>query len=72
MSKEPTLGELAAEARHAADRFTLQRQKVYAGRGDSRRLAELQRASDGATARLRAREAADEHRDEPAPDAPAS
>jgi hypothetical protein len=56
---EPTLAELIAEAHHAAQRVALQRQKLYSGRGDPRRLAELERVADGATERLRRREEAD-------------
>jgi hypothetical protein len=53
---EPSLTELRAEARHAAERVALQRQKLYAGRGDARRLAELERMERGAAQRLRRRE----------------
>jgi hypothetical protein len=49
--------ELDAEARHAAERLALYQQRVYAGRADGRRLAELQRAAAGAAER------ADRHRD---------
>jgi hypothetical protein len=54
--------ELAAEAGHAASRVALYEQKLYAGRGEARRLAELQREAAGAAERLalaRARAAAD-------------
>jgi hypothetical protein len=43
--------ELEAEARHAAERLALYQQRVYAGRADGRRLAELQRAATGAADR---------------------
>lgn len=43
--------ELDAEARHAAERLALYQQRVYAGRADGRRLAELQRAAAGAADR---------------------
>ena len=43
--------ELAAEARYAAERVALYQQRVYAGRADGRRLAELQRAAAGASER---------------------
>jgi hypothetical protein len=59
MGREPSLQELTLEARHATDRVALYRQKVYAGVGDVRRLAELERIADGATQRLRERRAAD-------------
>jgi hypothetical protein len=54
--------ELTAEARHTADRVALYERKLYAGRGEARRLAELQREAAGAAERLalaRARAAAD-------------
>jgi hypothetical protein len=44
--------ELSAEASHAASRVALYQQKLYAGRGDERRLAELQREAAGAAERL--------------------
>jgi hypothetical protein len=44
--------ELSAEASHTASRVTLYQQKLYAGRGDTRRLAELQREAAGAAERL--------------------
>jgi hypothetical protein len=44
--------ELSAEVRHTADRVALYQQKLYAGRGDARRLAELQREAAGAAERL--------------------
>jgi hypothetical protein len=50
---EPTLAELVAEARHATERVALYRQRLYAGRGDLRRLAELERVAEGAASRLR-------------------
>lgn len=59
MSPEASLAELRAEAQHASDRVALQRQKLYSGRGDARRLAELERAQQGAADRLRRREEAD-------------
>jgi hypothetical protein len=54
--------ELSAEASHTASRVALYQQKLYAGRGDERRLAELQREAAGAAERLtlaRARAATD-------------
>jgi hypothetical protein len=60
--------DLRAEAEHAAERVLLCRRKVRLGRGDPRRLAELERVSSGAAgiaaeraqlaARLRGRETA--------------
>jgi hypothetical protein len=44
--------ELTAEAHHTASRVALYQQKLYAGRGDQRRLAELQREAAGAAERL--------------------
>jgi hypothetical protein len=44
--------ELSAEVRHTAERVALYQQKLYAGRGDARRLAELQREAAGAAERL--------------------
>jgi hypothetical protein len=50
--REPSIVELTAEAGHTASRVALYEQKVYAGRGDARRLAELQREAAGAAERL--------------------
>ncbi len=50
--REPSVVELSAEVRHTADRVALYQQKLYAGRGDARRLAELQREAAGAAERL--------------------
>jgi hypothetical protein len=49
---EPGILELTAEARHTASRVALYEQKLYAGRGDERRLAELRREAAGAAERL--------------------
>jgi len=47
--------DLRAEARFARERYDLYRAKVYSGRSTSpARLRELQRASEGAQARLEA------------------
>jgi hypothetical protein len=51
-SRAPSLAELTAEADHTANRVALYQQKLYAGRGDVRRLAELQREAAGAAERL--------------------
>ncbi len=61
--REPSMVELSAEASHTASRVALYQQKLYAGRGDERRLAELQREATGAAERLalaRARAAPDD------------
>src|SRR3954447_4752519 len=44
---------LRAEAEHAAQRVVLYRRKVLLGRGDLRRLAELERVSSGAADRAK-------------------
>jgi hypothetical protein len=49
---EPTLRELQAVAKHATDRLGLYRRRVYVGRGNLPRLAELTRIADGAAKRL--------------------
>jgi hypothetical protein len=51
MAPSQKAAELDAEARHAAERLALYQQRVYAGRADGRRLAELQRAATGAAGR---------------------
>ena len=51
------LEELRAEAKHAAQRLALYRRKVLLGQGEPRRLAELERISQGAAARLEREEA---------------
>jgi hypothetical protein len=50
---EPSLAELRAAAAHAEDRLALYRRRVYLGRGEPARLAELERISAGAAERLR-------------------
>ena len=52
MTPEQQAAQLAAEARYAADRVALYRQRMYAGRGDPLRLAELERIAAGAAERL--------------------
>jgi hypothetical protein len=55
----PTLRELQDVAKHASDRLALYRRRVYVGRGDLSRLAELTRIAEGAAKRLaRAKEIA--------------
>jgi hypothetical protein len=51
-SRGASLEELRAEASHAAQRLALYRRKVLLGRGDPRRLAELERISTMAAERL--------------------
>ena len=50
---EPSVAELKALADHAGRRVMLYRRRMYVGRGDAERLAELERIASGATARLR-------------------
>ncbi len=50
--REPSLAQLTAEAHHADTRLALYRRKLYAGKGDMRRLAELERVAAGAADRL--------------------
>ncbi|HWI72166.1 MAG TPA: hypothetical protein VNT55_09435 [Baekduia sp.] len=50
--RDPSMAELTAEAQHTASRVALYEQKLYAGRGDERRLAELRREAAGAAERL--------------------
>jgi hypothetical protein len=52
-SRGASLEELRAEANHAAQRVSLYRRKILLGRGDARQLAELERISTGAAARLK-------------------
>ncbi len=52
-SREPTVAELKALADHADQRLALYRRRVNLGRGDLRRLAELERIAKGAADRLR-------------------
>jgi hypothetical protein len=51
MAPSQKAADLAAEARYAANRVTLYQQRVYSGRADGRRLAELQRIAAGAADR---------------------
>jgi hypothetical protein len=51
--RKPTVAELQALADHASQRLALYRRKMYLGRGDPRRLAELERIAAGAADRLR-------------------
>ena len=50
--REPTVAELTALARYATDRVALYRRKMFAGGGEPRRLAELERVAAGAVSRL--------------------
>jgi hypothetical protein len=47
------LAELRAEASYARDKLALYRRRTLMGKGDPRRLAELERAEAGARDRLR-------------------
>jgi hypothetical protein len=68
MPREQKSAELVAEARYAADRVALYRQRLYRGDGDPRRLAELERIAAGARERLeRHRAAAEDAGDDPSP-----
>jgi hypothetical protein len=51
--REPSVEELRAAAAHASRRVALYRRRIYAGGGEPRRLAELERISAGAAERLR-------------------
>ena len=51
--RSPSLEELRAEAEYAGQRLALYRRKVLLGRGEPLRLAELERTSTGAAARLK-------------------
>jgi hypothetical protein len=48
-----SVAELAAHASYASQRAQLYRRRVYLGRGELTRLAELERISAGAADRLR-------------------
>jgi hypothetical protein len=48
----PSVRDLRAEAAHARDRLALYRRRMYLGRGEPLRLAELERIADGAAERL--------------------
>ena len=52
MPPDPKLAELVAEARYAIDRVATYRQRLYIGKGEPRRLAELERIAAGAQERL--------------------
>jgi hypothetical protein len=51
--REPSLAELRALSKHATERLALYRRKMYIGRGEQRRLAELERIAAGAADRLK-------------------
>ena len=51
--RPPSRQELRAALDHARQRLALYRRRMYLGKGNTRRLAELQREADGAQARLR-------------------
>ena len=50
---EPSIDELRAQASHTKQRAALYRRKILIGRGESRRLDELERVAAGAASRLR-------------------
>ncbi len=50
---EPSIDELRAQADHSRQRAALYRRKILIGRGESRRLDELERVAAGAASRLR-------------------
>ena len=50
--REPVITDLRALLAHAEQRLALQRRRMYLGRGDPRRLAELERIATGARDRL--------------------
>ncbi len=52
--REPSLPDLRAASAHAAHRLALYRRRVYLGRGELGRLADLERVAAGAAARLKA------------------
>lgn len=54
---DPSVEELRAEATYASERLALYRRRMLLGRGDARRLAELERVAQGARDRLRRAEA---------------
>jgi uncharacterized protein involved in exopolysaccharide biosynthesis len=63
MSGEPNIADLRAESEHATMRLALYRRRMYVGRADGARLAELERRATGAADRLRrAKQRADEAR----------
>ena len=49
---DAAIRDLQVVAKHAADRLALYRRRVYVGRGNLARLAELIRIAEGAAARL--------------------
>jgi hypothetical protein len=51
--REPSLAELRALSEHASRRVALYRRKMYTGRGEPLRLAELERIASGAADRLK-------------------
>jgi hypothetical protein len=55
---ERTVADLRAQARHADEQLALYRRRTYLGRGEPRRLAELERIAHGAAERLRRAEQA--------------
>jgi hypothetical protein len=52
MAGDPSIDELRLIAEHASTRLALYRRRMYLGRGEPRRLDELQRVAEGARGRL--------------------
>ena len=52
MAREPSIAELRALVSHATQRLALYRRRMYLGRGEPLRLAELERIAAGARDRL--------------------
>ena len=58
--RDNAVRDLEAVASHAQQQLALYRRRMYLGKGEPRRLAELEREAEGAAARVRrAREDAD-------------
>lgn len=52
-ANDRVLADLRAELSHAEEQLALYRRRTYLGRGEPRRLAELERVAEGAAQRLR-------------------
>lgn len=52
-ARAANVAELEAEAKHASNKVALQRRRSYLGKGDPRKLAELERIAAGAAGRVR-------------------
>jgi hypothetical protein len=53
VAADPEISELRMLSEHAATRLALYRRRMYVGRGEPQRLAELERIAAGAADRLR-------------------